>query len=50
MNSLSVCILAILKGDSDMVKKISFHILWVDDDVDEIRYLLYPLEQEGSVL
>jgi CheY-like chemotaxis protein len=23
-------------------------IVWVDDDIDDIRYLLYPLEKEGA--
>ena len=30
-----------------MTKKKTHHILWVDDDIYEIEYLLYPLEKEG---
>lgn len=30
-----------------MVMKKNYRILWVDDDINEIKYLLYPLEKEG---
>jgi len=30
-----------------MNKKKAYQILWVDDDVFEIEYLLYPLEKDG---
>lgn len=30
-----------------MTKKKIYQILWIDDDVYEIEYLLYPLEKEG---
>jgi CheY-like chemotaxis protein len=30
-----------------MAKKKTRQILWVDDDVHEIEYLLYPLQKEG---
>lgn len=30
-----------------MTKKKAYQILWVDDDIYEIEYLLYPLEKEG---
>jgi CheY-like chemotaxis protein len=30
-----------------MAEKKTFRILWVDDDVNEIEYLLYPLEKDG---
>jgi len=30
-----------------MMKKKNSQILWVDDDIFEIEYLLYPLEKDG---